>query len=52
LVLHYLADLPVQQITAELDLPQGRVTTQLARGRLALAQRFGTDHNRQGAQNV
>lgn len=52
LVLHYLADLPVQQIAAELDLPQGTVTTQLARGRLALAQRLGTDHNRQGAQNV
>jgi RNA polymerase sigma-70 factor, ECF subfamily len=52
LVLYYLADLPVQQIAAELDLPQGTVTTQLAGGRLALAQRLGTDHNRQGAQNV
>jgi predicted RNA polymerase sigma factor len=30
LVLHYLADLPVQQVAAELGLPQGTVATQLA----------------------
>jgi RNA polymerase sigma-70 factor, ECF subfamily len=51
-VLHYLADLPVQQVAAELDLPQGTVITQLARGRLALAQRLGTANNLQEAQNV
>jgi RNA polymerase sigma-70 factor (ECF subfamily) len=52
LVLHYLVDLPVQQVAAELDLPQGTVATQLARGRRALAQRLGPDHNQQEAQNV
>jgi RNA polymerase sigma-70 factor (ECF subfamily) len=52
LVLHYLVDLPVQQVAAELGLPQGTVTTQLARGRLALAQRLGPDHNQHEAQNV
>ena len=52
LVLHYLVDLPVQQVAAELDLPQGTVATQLARGRLALAQRLGPDHRQQEAQNV
>jgi RNA polymerase sigma-70 factor (ECF subfamily) len=52
LVLHYLVDLPVQQVAAELGLPQGTVVTQLARGRLALAQRLGPDHNQHEAQNV
>jgi RNA polymerase sigma-70 factor, ECF subfamily len=52
LVLHYLADLPVQQIAAELGLPLGTVATHLARGRLALAERFGTDHVQQEAHNV
>jgi RNA polymerase sigma-70 factor (ECF subfamily) len=52
LVLHYLVDLPVQQVAVELGLPQGTVTTQLARGRLALAQRLGPDHKPQEAHNV
>jgi RNA polymerase sigma-70 factor, ECF subfamily len=52
LVLHYLVDLPVQQVAAELGLPQGTVATQLARGRLALAQRLDPDHNQHEAQNV
>jgi RNA polymerase sigma-70 factor, ECF subfamily len=52
LVLHYLADLPVQQVAAELGLPQATVATQLARGRRALAQRLGPDHNQYEAQHV
>jgi RNA polymerase sigma-70 factor (ECF subfamily) len=52
LVLHYLADLPVQQIAAELGLPQGTVTTWLARGRLALIQRLGTSDKEQEVQDV
>jgi RNA polymerase sigma-70 factor, ECF subfamily len=36
LVLHYLADLPVQEIAAELRVPQGTVSSRLARGRAAL----------------
>jgi RNA polymerase sigma-70 factor (ECF subfamily) len=52
LVLHYLVDLPVQQVAAELGLPQGTVATQLARGRRMLAQRLGPDHKHHEAQNV
>jgi RNA polymerase sigma-70 factor, ECF subfamily len=37
LVLHYLADLPVQQIAAELGCPVGSVKVWLSRGRTALA---------------
>jgi RNA polymerase sigma-70 factor, ECF subfamily len=37
LVLHYLADLPVQEVAAELRVPVGTVSSRLARGRAALA---------------
>jgi RNA polymerase sigma-70 factor, ECF subfamily len=37
LVLHYLADLPVQQIAAELGCPVSSVKVWLSRGRAALA---------------
>jgi RNA polymerase sigma-70 factor (ECF subfamily) len=37
LVLHYLADLPVGQIAADLGCPVGSVKAWLARGRIALA---------------
>lgn len=37
LVLHYLADLPVGQIAAELRCPIGSVKAWLSRGRVALA---------------
>jgi DNA-directed RNA polymerase specialized sigma24 family protein len=36
LVLHYLADLPVQEVAAELRVPVGTVSSRLARGRAAL----------------
>jgi len=37
LVLHYVLDLPIQQIAAELDVPLGTVKARLHRGRRALA---------------
>lgn len=37
LVLHYLADLPVERIAAELGCPTGSVKAWLSRGRAALA---------------
>jgi RNA polymerase sigma-70 factor, ECF subfamily len=43
LVLHYLADLPVAQIAAELGCPAGSVKAWLSRGRTALALAVGDD---------
>jgi RNA polymerase sigma-70 factor, ECF subfamily len=37
LVLHYLADLPIDQIAAELRVPVGSVKAWLSRGRVSLA---------------
>jgi len=37
LVLHYVAELPVERVAAELRLPVGTVKSRLARGRAALA---------------
>ena len=39
IALHYLADLPVDQIAAELGVPSGTVKSRLSRGRDALAPR-------------
>jgi RNA polymerase sigma-70 factor, ECF subfamily len=41
IVLHYLVDLPVQEIAQPLGVPAGTVKTLLARGRRALAARLG-----------
>lgn len=41
LVLHYLADLPVAQIAAQLGVPEGTVKARLSRGRSAMAQLVG-----------
>lgn len=38
LVLHYLGDLPIAQIAAQLGVPQGTVKARLSRGRVAMAQ--------------
>ena len=38
LVLHYVAELPVELIAAELGVPAGTVKSRLARGRAALGQ--------------
>jgi RNA polymerase sigma-70 factor, ECF subfamily len=43
LVLYYLADLPVQQIAAELGCSAGSVKSWLARGRAALAEALRSD---------
>lgn len=37
IVLHHLADLPVQEVAVELGVPEGTVKTRLRRGRAALA---------------
>jgi RNA polymerase sigma-70 factor (sigma-E family) len=44
-VLHYLADLPVTEVAAALDIPAGTVKSRLARARTALAARLNTEVN-------
>ncbi|HET7518035.1 MAG TPA: SigE family RNA polymerase sigma factor [Actinomycetes bacterium] len=41
IVLHYLADLPIQEIAQVLAVPNGTVKSLLARGRRALAAKLG-----------
>jgi RNA polymerase sigma-70 factor (ECF subfamily) len=43
LVLHYVAELAVERVAAELRLPVGTVKSRLARGRAALAQQLELD---------
>ena len=40
IVLHYLADLPVDEVAELLEVPTGTVKSRLSRGRTALAQRL------------
>ena len=40
IVLHYLADLPVDEVASVLDIPVGTVKSRLSRGRSALATRL------------
>jgi RNA polymerase sigma-70 factor (ECF subfamily) len=42
-VLHYLADLPVEEIASVLGVPVGTVKSRLARARAALAERLRTE---------
>ncbi len=48
-VLHYLADLSVEQVATELGAPVGSVKGWLSRGRAALAAVIGTDDQPAGA---
>ncbi len=41
-VLHYLADLPVDEVASILDIPAGTVKSRLSRARTALAAALGT----------
>jgi len=41
IVLHYFADLPVEEVAAVLQVPVGTVKSRLSRGRAALAERLG-----------
>jgi RNA polymerase sigma-70 factor, ECF subfamily len=43
LVLHYVAELAVERVAAELRVPVGTVKSRLARGRAALAQQLQAD---------
>ena len=43
LALHYLADLPVQEIATTLGVPEGTVKSRLMRGREALAAELGKE---------
>lgn len=55
LVLHYIADLPVARIAAELGVPEGTVKARLSRGRTALAHALTTtdeDHPVDGNHHV
>jgi RNA polymerase sigma-70 factor (sigma-E family) len=51
IVLHYLADLPVEEIAQVLDVPAGTVKSRLSRGRTALASRLGNYPGRPAATN-
>src|SRR5262245_9461211 len=42
-VLHYLADLPVDEVAAVLEIPVGTVKSRLSRARAALAERLRTE---------
>jgi RNA polymerase sigma-70 factor, ECF subfamily len=44
IVLHHLADLPVQQVAAEVGAPEGTVKARLSRGRAALAVLLADDN--------
>lgn len=43
LVLHHIADLPVQEVARELGAPEGTVKARLSRGRVALAALLSDD---------
>jgi len=43
IVLHHLADLPVEEVGRRLGLPAGTVKARLARGRATLARRLGME---------
>lgn len=48
LVLHHIADLPVQQVAAEVGVPEGTIKARLSRGRAALAELLTDDNGIHG----
>jgi RNA polymerase sigma-70 factor (ECF subfamily) len=48
-VLHYLADLPVDEVASVLDVPVGTVKSRLSRARAALATQLRTEEEVRGA---
>jgi RNA polymerase sigma-70 factor (ECF subfamily) len=48
-VLHYFADLPVEEVAALLEVPTGTVKSRLSRARTALADRLGDYRSGEGA---
>lgn len=51
LALHYLADLPVQDIAARLGVPEGTVKARLSRGRSALNTYFSNASEQEGPRH-
>lgn len=51
IVLHYFADLPVEEVAAVLSVPVGTVKSRLSRARAALAERLG-DYRGLGASST
>ena len=52
LVLHYVAELAVDQVAAELGLPAGTVKSRLSRGRAALAQQLRAGAEERDEENT
>jgi RNA polymerase sigma factor (sigma-70 family) len=50
LVLHYVAELPLDEVARQLRLPLGTVKSRLNRARHALAEQFGDE--REGVANA
>jgi RNA polymerase sigma-70 factor (ECF subfamily) len=50
LVLHYVAELPLDEVARQLRLPLGTVKSRLSRARKALAEQFGDE--REGVPNA
>jgi RNA polymerase sigma-70 factor (sigma-E family) len=50
LVLHYVAELPLDEVARQLRLPLGTVKSRLSRARRALAEQFGDE--REGVRNA
>jgi RNA polymerase sigma-70 factor (ECF subfamily) len=51
LVLHYVAELPLQDVARQLGLPLGTVKSRLSRARRALAEQLG-DEPAEGVPNA
>ena len=48
IVLHHIADLPVQAVAAEVGVPEGTIKARLSRGRTALAALLADDNDSNG----